>query len=66
MLVYQFRILSNVACVEISHADIKQNIEDIGDIEKGVVQSILLHSHRFLHTYLYAKNPEGLDRKVEY
>ena len=48
---------------EIKITDI-ENI-NIGQVEDREIESVLVRSHRILHTRLNAQNPEWLDEQVE-
>ena len=65
MLVDEVRMLGDVAGVEVGDAQIQQDVEDIGEVEDGEIESVGLGSDSILHANFNAKNPERLDDEVE-
>ena len=65
ILVDKVRVLGDVAGVEVGDAKVQQDVEDIGEVEDGEIESVGLGSDSILHANLNAKNPERLDDEVE-
>jgi hypothetical protein len=55
----------NCPVVEIIDAQVKQDIQDEGEIKKGEVESIHFFTHPVLHTHFNPEKPEGLDQQVQ-
>ena len=65
ILVDKVRVLGDVAGVEVGDAKVQQDVEDIGEVEDGEIESVGLGSDSILHANFNAKNPERLDDEVE-
>jgi len=58
-------MLGNIAVVEIGDAEIKQDVEEKGEIEQVHVKSVIRQPDRVLHRAVDPEDPEGLDQEVQ-
>ena len=64
MLDNQFRMLGDVACVEVGDSKVEDYIKYVADIEYCEIKAVHLGSNGVLHTNVDAKNPKRLDKQV--
>jgi hypothetical protein len=54
-------VLSNISVVEISNAEIENNIKKNRKIEDCKIKTVTLGAHQVIHLSVHTKNPKGLD-----
>ena len=64
MFPYQFRMSCYVTRVEVRNSQVKQDIEDICDVENAKIEAVHLCSHGILHADFDAEEPERLHEQV--
>ena len=64
MFAYQLGLLGDVAGIEIGNPQVEQDVEDVGKIEDGKIETIAFCAYRILYATVYAQNPERLDQNI--
>ena len=65
MLREVFRVLGDVAAVEVGDAEVEEDIEEVGEIEERLVGAVGGVAEQVLHLAVDAENPEWLHQQVE-
>ena len=60
-----FRVLRDGAAVEVGDAEVEQDVEEVGEVEKGLVGTVGGVAEEVLHLAVDAQNPERLHQQVE-
>ena len=58
-------VLRDRMAVEIGDAEVEENIEEVGEVEKGLVCAVRCVAKQVLYLTVDAENPEGLHQQVE-
>ena len=58
-------MLGNVAGVEVGDTEVEEDVEDVGKVEDGEIETVFIGSHGVLNPCFDAQNPEGFDEQVE-
>ena len=59
------RVLRDVAAVEVGDAEVEQDVEEVGEVEEGLVGAVGGVAEQVLHLTVDAENPERLHQQVE-
>ncbi len=65
MLVYQVVVLCNVPVVEVGNPEVKQDVEQEGEIEQCGIQTVGTGTNGVLYSTVDTQDPEGLDGKIQ-
>ena len=60
-----FGVLRDGAAVEVGDAEVEQDVEEVGEIEEGLIGTVGGVAEQVLHLAVDAENPERLHQQVE-
>ena len=60
-----FGVLRDGSAVEVGDAEIKQDVEEVGEVEEGLIGAVRSVAQQVLHLTIDAENPEWLHQQVE-
>ena len=64
MLADKLGILRNIARIEVGHAQVKQYVENVSEVENGNIEAVHLGANGVLHSDLDAEQPERFDQQI--
>jgi len=65
MLLQELVILRYITVIEVGYPEVKDDIQQEGQVEKGYIQSEFAGTHQNLHIPVDPENPERLDQQVK-